>query len=326
MQWLSILLILFLCHHIVLGAPPAKKAPPKEATQKIVNIAATIQNHEHQLSTIENDLAQTRSEESTLMEELDHTNQRLMDTIHYLRHSSQYSPLLAMLSASRPQDVIHSSMLLRSITPEMHIRNQQLLEKVTALSIVRQKLEEKQNQLLDITFKYQREKENLDGLLKLPHEATPNAEITPTTNELKLIPPVVGKRIQTFGASDAQWSAYNQGLLFVTRSEAQVVSPLSGTIVFAGEYANADNAKSKGKMVSIQTPNYLIIMSGLSTLNRRCLQGQTITVGEPIGTMNKVTGKKSKHHQDMPKLYLEVWRNEEALDPQSLLEDGGKAS
>ncbi len=71
-----------------------------------------------------------------------------------MRHATQYSPLLAMLSAPKPENVIHSSMLLRSITPEIHARNQQLLEKVKSLSQIRTQLEEKQNKLRDITFQY----------------------------------------------------------------------------------------------------------------------------------------------------------------------------
>jgi len=46
-------------------------------------------------------------------------------------------------------------------------------------------------------------------------------------------------------------------------------------------------------MVSIQTPNYLIILSGLETLNRNCSVGQKVITGEPIGLMQKKNNKKT---------------------------------
>lgn len=324
MMWLRIVLTLLLIIHVVLAQPNAKKLSQKEAAQKLVTIAATIQDHERQLSAVEHDLNLARAEEGAILAELDHHNQRLMETIHYLRHATQYTPLLAMLSAPKPEDVIHSSMLLRSITPEIHHRNQQLLEKVHTLSDIRNKLEKKQNQLQDLTFNYYQERESLDFLLNTNSQppSTLDESTAESLSELTLRKPVVGKLIPSYGSTDPELASYNGGVLFVTRSEAQVVSPLSGTIVFAGDYA-----KGQGKMVSIQTPKYLIILSGLETLNRNCTVGHNAVAGEPIGIMQKLNLKKSKTFvQKQPRLYLEVWNQEQTIDPQSVLQEKGKDS
>jgi septal ring factor EnvC (AmiA/AmiB activator) len=324
MTWLKITVSLFLCIQGVVAQPNGKKLSQKEAAQKLVTIAATIQNHELQLSAVEHDLNRARAEEGAILAELDHHNQRLMETIHYLRHATQYTPLLAMLSAPKPEDVIHSSMLLRSITPEIHQRNQQLLEKVHALSDIRNTLERKQNQLQDLTFNYYQERESLDLLLNTKSQTPPTLDESTSEppNELTLRKPVVGKLIPSFGSTDPELASYNGGVLFVTRSEAQVISPVSGTIVFAGDYA-----KGQGKMVSIQTPNYLIILSGLETLNRNCSVGHNVVVGEPIGVMQKINSKKNKTSvQKQPRLYLEVWNQEQTIDPQSILQEKGKDS
>src|SRR3954466_10926614 len=103
----------------------AKKANPKTTQQQLIHLAATIQNHEMQLFAIENELHQARQEEQAILNDLGTYNQQLLDAVHYLRHATRYSPLLAMLSAPKPEDVIHTSMLLRSITPELNARNQQ---------------------------------------------------------------------------------------------------------------------------------------------------------------------------------------------------------
>lgn len=322
MLWLKFLSFLLLSAPLAFAAPSPKTISQKTAQQKLINIASAIQNHEAQLSAVEHDLNQARAEEDAILGELDHHNQRLMETIHYLRHATQYSPLLAMLSASKPEDVIHSSMLLRSITPEIHARNQQLLEKVKTLSHIRAQLEAKQNKLHDITFHYHQERENLDMLLK-NRSTTSNSLEEKSENDsgpLTLITPVVGKIIPTYKNPNPEWASFTQGVLFTTRVGAHVISPLSGTIAFAGDYA-----KGQGNMVIVETPNSHIVMSGLGSLN--CTVGQKITAGEPIGRMPMKQSKTAKASaQIAPRLYMEVWHQEQTIDPQSVLKEKRKES
>lgn len=320
MLWLRILP--FLVPISLAFAAPSKEMSHKAAQQKLVKIAATIQNHEAQLSAVEYELNQARTEENAILEELDHHNQRLMETIHYLRHATQYSPLLAVLSAPKPEDVIHSSLLLRSITPEIHIRNQHLLEKIKTLSHIRTQLEVKQNQLRDITFHYHQERENLDVLLKNHSETSiPREENSENNLEVfTLLPPVAGKLIPTYKNSNPEWASFTQGVLFNARDGAHVVSPLSGTIAFAGEYANG-----QGKMVIVETPNYHVVISGLESLN--CKKEQNIIAGEPIGRMPIKHPLKTKaSEQNSQQLYLEVWHQEQTIDPKTVLQEKRKES
>ncbi len=321
MLWLRILPFL-LPVALTATAAPSKTAPKRTTQEQLITIAATIQNHEFQLSAIENELSQAREEESAILSELDHHNKRLMETIHYLRHATQYSPLLAMLSAPKPENVIHSSMLLRSITPEIHLRNQQLLGKVKSLSQIRGQLEEKQNKLRDITFQYHQEHENLDTLLKTRSKTNTSANnhLGNNTEILNLIPPVVGKLIPTYGDTNPEWAPFTQGVLFITRNGAHVISPLSGTVASAGDYAN-----DQGKMIIIETPNSHIVMSGLGSLN--CMVGQNVIAGEPIGRMPAKHPKKIQASaQSSSRLYLEVWHQEQTVDPQSVLNEKRKES
>ncbi|MDF3033726.1 MAG: hypothetical protein K0R76_680 [Alphaproteobacteria bacterium] len=301
-------------------SPSSRDVSQKAVQQKLVKIAATIQNYEAQLSAVEHDLNQARAEESAILRELDHHNQRLMETIHYLRHATQYSPLLAMLSAPKPEDVIHTSLLLRSITPEIHRRNQQLLEKVKALSHIRAQLETRQNQLRDITFHYHEERNNLDALLK-NHSPTVYAIGENPENNLNtftLIPPVTGKLIPTYKDPRPEWASFTQGVIFSTRPGAHVISPLSGTIAFAGDYA-----KGQEKMVIVEAPNSHIVISGLGSLN--CKAGQSIIAGEPIGRMPpKPPLKAGMPEQNTQRLYLEVWCQEQTIDPRTVLKEKRK--
>lgn len=320
MLWFRILPFLLLASIAFAGT--SREAPRKAVQQKLVKVAATIQSHEAQLSAVEGELNQARAEESAILAELDHHNQRLMEMIHYLRHATQYSPLLAMLSAPKPEDIIHSSLLLRSVTPEIHLRNQQLLEKVKTLSHVRAQLEAKQNQLRDITFYYHQERENLDALLKdHPPQNTPAEEDAEDNSEiLTLVRPVAGKLIPTYKDPRPKWASFTQGVLFNTRHGAQVISPLSGTIAFAGKYA-----ENQGKMVIVKTPNSHVVMSGLGSLN--CRVGQSIIAREPIGRMPVKQPKKAGTlDQNAPQLYLEVWRQEQTINPETVLKEKKKES
>lgn len=317
MMWLRVSLFLLPLACEGGATPPSQsKMKPKGNTQEqLIAVAAAIQNHEFQLSSVEQELNQARAEESAILSELHHHNQRLMETVHYLRHAIQYSPLLAMLSAPKPENVIHSSMLLRSITPEIHGRNQQLLEKVQSLSQIRTQLEEKQNKLRDITFQYHQDHDNLNELLH-KHSKTSNLlkkQPENTSEILNLIPPVIGELISTYGDNTTpEWAPFTQGILFTTREGAHVISPLSGTIASAGDYENG-----QGKMVIIETQNSHIVMSGLGSLN--CTVGQNVIAGEPIGQMPKHTKKTKTTPQDAPRLYLEVWHREQTVDPQFVL-------
>lgn len=326
-QWLGIL-PLSLLPSIILAAPsPSPKTmSPKAAQQKLIRIAAAIQNHEAQLSAVEYELNQARAEETAILGELDHHNQRLMETIHYLRHATLYSPLLAMLSAPKPEDVVHSSLLLRSVTPEIHARNQHLLEKVKALSKIRAQLETKQNQLRDLTFHYHQERENLDALLGPQSQNSPPMEESFGSNlempdpeasgeVIFLLRPVAGNLIPTYKNPNPEWAPFTQGVLFRTRHGAQVISPLSGTVAFAGEYA-----KGQGKMVIVETPKSHVVISGLGSLN--CKVGQNIVAGHPIGCMPlKPSPKTGGAEQAGQRLYLEVWRQEQAIDPRTVLKE-----
>lgn len=316
MQWLKFILLLTLTQ-LAMAAPEHKKLTPKEAADKLVNIAATIQNYEHHLSTVENDLKQAREEEGAILQELDQHNQRLMETIHYLRHATQYSPLLAMLAARKPEDVIHCSVMLRSVTPEIHYRNQQLLDKVRALSQIRSQLEAKQDELRAITFKYYEEREALDFILNTNVSSGRIVNEIPESMELTLKKPVVGKIIPTYEGTNPEWASFTQGILFVTRPEAEVVSPLTGVIVCSGDFA-----PGQGKMIHIQNASLLVMISGLESIYRNCTAGQQIKVGTPIGRMPKTGYKKANtNSQTTPKLYLEVWRQEQTINPQSILRD-----
>jgi septal ring factor EnvC (AmiA/AmiB activator) len=273
--------------------------------QQLMDLTARIQAHEGQMISIEQELNQIRQEEQATLGQVNQWHQHLMETIDYLRHAAHYSPLLAMLSASKLEDVIHSTILIRSLTPEMTARTGELLKKMKILAHLRTQLETKRNQLHNLTFQYQQEYEKLDELMKMRPQGMDRSVSIPDSSEL-MLPPVVGTIIPTYGNTSPEWASYSQGILFDTRPSAYVVSPLSGTVAFAGDYA-----QNQGKMVIIQAAHSHVVLSGLGTVS--CSIGETVMAGEPVGRMPPL--KKN----EAVRLYLEVWRQDQTVNPQTVI-------
>ncbi len=136
---------------------------------------------------------------------------------------------------------------------------------------MRTQLEGKRTQLHNLKLQYQQEYEKLDELVKMRPQGIEQATSSPEHSEM-MPPPVMGAIIPTYGNTTPEWSSYSQGVLFDTRPSAYVVSPLSGTVAFAGDYV-----QNQGKMVVIQTPHSHVVLSGLGVsilLNRRNCYGR----------------------------------------------------
>jgi septal ring factor EnvC (AmiA/AmiB activator) len=120
-----------------------------------------------------------------------------------------------------------------------------------------------------------------------------------------MLQPVAGVVSEPFGKRRATGSRA-EGITFVTRQEAQVVSPVDGVIEFS------DAFRSYGHMLILRTnDNYRVIMTGLGdTFGTR---GQSVTAGEPVGRM-------SARRNPPPELYLELRKNDRSENPAGWLE------
>jgi septal ring factor EnvC (AmiA/AmiB activator) len=275
--------------------------------QQLVDLTAKIQAHEGQMMRIEQELSQVHQEEQTMAKEASQWHQQLMETIDYLRHVAHYSPLLAIFSAAKLEDVIHSTILIRSLAPEMAARTGELLEKMKKLGLIREQLEEKRKKLHHLNLQYQQEYGRLDELIKTRPQGIDQPAAVPSPPGL-MPPPVVGTMIPTYGNTNPEWASYSQGVLFDTRPSAYVASPLSGTVAFAGDYA-----QNQGKMVIIQAVHSHVVLSGLGTVS--CSIGETIMAGEPVGRMPQMPLK----NNETVRLYLEIWRQDQTVNPQTVI-------
>jgi septal ring factor EnvC (AmiA/AmiB activator) len=112
--------------------------------------------------------------------------------------------------------------------------------------------------------------------------------------------PVRGRLVTQFGERN-QFGTRNRGLGVATRSQAQVVAPYDGRVLFAGPF------RTYGQLLIISHgEGYHSLIAGMSRIDSAV--GQWLLAGEPIGRMGRNDGS-------APVLYLELRRNGAPINP-----------
>lgn len=110
--------------------------------------------------------------------------------------------------------------------------------------------------------------------------------------------PVSGPQITNYGQTISK-GVTSKGIVYKTRSEAQVTSLFDGTVIFSGPF------KGYGNIIIVEHGGgYLTLLAGLGHID--CDVGQKLLSGEPVGTMPK--GNDSK-------LYVEIRKDRHPINP-----------
>jgi septal ring factor EnvC (AmiA/AmiB activator) len=119
--------------------------------------------------------------------------------------------------------------------------------------------------------------------------------------------PVQGKIVTRYGEKSSD-SKEGLGTVIEGRASARVLSPIEGEIVFAGPFRMYRNI-----LIIKHHDSYFTLIAGLDRVDVD--QGQHVEAGEPIGMM----GGKGR-----PRLYLELRRDGDSINPQAWLTDLGQ--
>ena len=93
-----------------------------------------------------------------------------------------------------------------------------------------------------------------------------------------LIMPVRGQLVLAFGRQETGADSVSKGISIATRTQAQVVAPYDGQIVYAGAF------RGYGQILIIEHGGrYHTLLAGLERID--AVVGQWILAGEPIGIM-----------------------------------------
>lgn len=97
----------------------------------------------------------------------------------------------------------------------------------------------------------------------------------------------------------------SKGIIIKTRSQAQVISPYDGTVIFAGPF------RGYGNLIIIEHgQGYLSLLAGLEDID--CELGQMLLAGEPVGQMPE--GSEAK-------LYVELRKDNHPINPMTWIEN-----
>jgi septal ring factor EnvC (AmiA/AmiB activator) len=123
-----------------------------------------------------------------------------------------------------------------------------------------------------------------------------------------LLRPVVGRMV---AGDESSAGVRAPGVSFLAPSEAQVVAPADGQVLFAGAYHKT------GQVLILQTlDGYDLVLAGLEHVDVR--SGDHLLAGEPVGTMPRSIAA--------PRLYFELRQNGKGLSPASMLQNDRKGS
>ncbi len=114
----------------------------------------------------------------------------------------------------------------------------------------------------------------------------------------KLPMPARGPIVVSYGEETSK-GVTSKGVSIKTRSQAQVISPYDGSVIFAGPF------RGYGKLIIIEHgEGYMSLLAGMEDID--CEVGQMLLAGEPVGQMPK---------SDNTHLYVELRKNNKPLDP-----------
>ncbi len=116
-----------------------------------------------------------------------------------------------------------------------------------------------------------------------------------------LIMPVRGQLVLAYGQRGTGADSVSKGISIATRTQAQVVAPYDGQIVYAGEF------RGYGQILIIEHGGrYHTLLAGLERID--AVAGQWILAGEPIGIMGS-------SQERSPELYLELRHAGQPVNP-----------
>jgi septal ring factor EnvC (AmiA/AmiB activator) len=141
-----------------------------------------------------------------------------------------------------------------------------------------------------------------------PARLTPAIAFADAKGQLSM--PVAGAVLKTFGAPDSFGGA-EKGVSIATPPAATVSSPIDGWVVYSGPY------RTYGQLLILNAGGgYYMVLAGMDRIDVSV--GQFVLAGEPVAVMgdgSARTAAAAAIGAAQPVLYIEVRKNETAIDP-----------
>jgi septal ring factor EnvC (AmiA/AmiB activator) len=257
----------------------------------LISTTYSLLSLEDEVYRIEDQLIKLQESEKKMSELMLARQNQLSKTIMNLRALATTNPIMVVFSTINLDDLVHSFMLMQSLGPKLARTNKAVLGLVKNLVQLRANIaelkgtldrnSEEHTQLLkQQTILIEQKYENQSSATDYNPSKDSSSLDEVLSSILKAMNPSGHKRKENFEIMHpalGEVQHRDKGFIVKARKSAQVVSPVSGRIVFAGLLSES------GHVVILKQEDFFIVIKGLGSLT--CQLGEDLLRGEPLGRM-----------------------------------------
>lgn len=241
-----------------------------------------------------------------------------------------------MLMRAKPIDAARASLIMKSMIPALHRQSEALKNRVTDMARIEGQISARLAEQAQQYKTLNRQQDDMGKLLKVRQEIYQKTESTRRAQQAEVarlakearnladlvdkikpksksvaslalptnIPLPVSGAIRTgFGEKD-DYGSKSQGITFNAPAGGTVVTPLAGTVKFAGNFQ-----KYRQILIVEHAGGYHSLIAGLGRIDT--VVGATLAAGEPVGIAEK--------SDDGARIYYELRQNGAPVNPRKLL-------
>lgn len=241
-----------------------------------------------------------------------------------------------ILLRSTPIDAARASLIMKSMIPALHRQSEALKDRIANLARIESQISARLAEQAQEYKTLNRQQDDMGRLLKERQEVYQKTESTrrkqeaevarlakearnlqdlvekikPKSKSVASLPlpsnlplPVSGAIRTGFGEKD-EFGSRSQGITFTAPAGGTVVTPLSGTVKFAGTFQ-----KYRQILIVEHAGGYHSLIAGLGRIDT--VVGATLAAGEPVGIAEK--------SDDGARIYYELRQNGAPVNPRKLL-------
>lgn len=310
----------------------------KDLQSKLVKSSTTLRSTENMLNGTEKKLTELEKKHDKVIEDF-YKEQEALGGLVSAAQRFRRTSTPQMLLQSKPIDAERTSIAMRAAIPALkakteHIRAQlaeiekiqeqignQKTQKAKELKQINsqqdelEKLLKKREEVYKQTEadrraqeqevkKLAQEARNLDDLvlkIKAKKKAAPKTEVSKKLPAGMVLP--VSGNVRTAFGETGELGDKSKGITFSTRPGASVITPLAGTVRFAGPFQ-----KYRQILIVEHQGGYHSLIAGLGQIDT--VVGASLSAGEPVGRAGS---------GDAAEIYYELRQNGDPVNPQKLL-------
>lgn len=306
----------------------------KALKKKLISTSLKIRGTEEKISLTEEKLKELHEQKLQNLSYLYTDQKSIGGFVSAAGKLNRQPDAYAMLQAS-PLQIAHTHLLMKSILPALNARTNLTRSRIDELARIEDAIQASRKKKTEEFMDLKKEEEKLHNLVdqrngfykktesdrkqqeqrieKLAKEAknleelVRKIQLNSKDKSAKNMPrdvilPVHGTLKTAFGAVD-DLGAKSKGMTFNTKPAATVVTPLSGTVRFAGPFQ-----KHRQILIIEHQGGYHSLVAGLGHIDT--VVGASLAAGEPVGT--------SETASSGAEIYYELRHKGEAVNPQKL--------